>query len=141
MDVQYAGQLLGVSHDRAREVLANVAMKMYNKFEQSGVHAAGRHVPNSTENALDKSISSYTPSIKILAYSQSRAGMQKDPRASLLIATMPTTPASTDSNAGKLNDLPGVIEEKKRVMELLEESIFIKELASPSAAQIHPIAA
>ncbi|KAL4735583.1 CHAT domain-containing protein [Aspergillus similis] len=56
-------------------------------------HAAGDH-GHSTENTISCVISSYTPSIKVLAYTRSclaRAPPQKRP-TSVFIAAMPTTP-------------------------------------------------
>ncbi|GJN78762.1 hypothetical protein PLIIFM63780_002271 [Purpureocillium lilacinum] len=78
--------------------------------------AAGVHSPDSTENTFSKAVSSYTPSIKTLGYAHHRARITKNTQASLLIATMPTTPAGAlHSNTGKLSDLPGVTAEEKVV--------------------------
>lgn len=81
--------------------------------------------------------SSYTPSIKTLGYAHRRAHTMEGTQASLLIATMPTTPAgASHSNIGKLCDLPGVTEEEKRVTELLAGNIPVQSLNSPSVAQV-----
>src|ERR1700727_2991224 len=56
-------------------------------------HAAGLHRRGSTENAYSRVISSYTPSIKALAYARNCARSTGESRAtpgSLLITTMPT---------------------------------------------------
>ncbi|KID95310.1 TPR Domain containing protein, partial [Metarhizium majus ARSEF 297] len=100
-------------------------------------HAAGVHSRGSTENAFSRAVSSYTPSIKTLGYAHRRARMTESTQVSLLIATMPTTPADALSpDAGKLCDLPGVMKEEKRVTELVAGSIPIQSLNSPSVAQV-----
>ncbi|PWI64610.1 hypothetical protein PCL_09504 [Purpureocillium lilacinum] len=100
-------------------------------------HAAGVHSPGSTENALSKAVSSYTPSIKALGYAHRRAHHTESSAISLLFATMPTTPAdSSRPNAGRLCDLPGVVTEEKRVRELLTGSIPLQSLKSPSVADV-----
>ncbi|KAL6229216.1 CHAT domain-containing protein [Aspergillus navahoensis] len=67
-------------------------------------HAAGRHVPGSTETTLDHCIPSYTPGIKALGYARecvSRAAAQLTPTGqtptttSILVVAMPTTPGYT----------------------------------------------
>ncbi|KAJ6437995.1 Serine-tRNA ligase, cytoplasmic [Purpureocillium lavendulum] len=100
-------------------------------------HAAGIHSPGSTENTFSKAVSSYTPSIKTLGYAHRRARITKNTQASLLIATMPTTPADTlHSDMGKLCDLPGVVIEEKRVTEMVAGKISVQSLDSPSVAQV-----
>ncbi|KAJ6439162.1 putative reverse transcriptase [Purpureocillium lavendulum] len=100
-------------------------------------HAAGMHSPGSTENALSKAVSSHTPSIKILGYAHRRARITKTSEVSLLIATMPTTPANASHPvAGKLCDLPAVVTEEQRVRDLLGENIPVQLLKSPSVADV-----
>ncbi|KNB04348.1 hypothetical protein FOXG_16364 [Fusarium oxysporum f. sp. lycopersici 4287] len=75
-------------------------------------HAAGVHTRGSTENAYCRLISSYTPSIKELAYAQNQAKRaQEDLMAqdtnTMLIAAMPISPkGSGDEKAPK--ELPRV---------------------------------
>jgi hypothetical protein len=75
-------------------------------------HAAGVHTRGSTENAYCRLISSYTPSIKELAYAQNQAKraqevlMAQDTNT-MLIAAMPTSPKGPgDEKAPK--ELPRV---------------------------------
>ncbi|KAG7293574.1 hypothetical protein NEMBOFW57_003627 [Staphylotrichum longicolle] len=64
-------------------------------------HAAGDHRPSSTANAYTYLVSSYTPTIRTLAYSRQRASLFRNLAAtptkpSLLVALMPTTPPHDD---------------------------------------------
>ncbi|KAJ9419210.1 CHAT domain-containing protein [Fusarium oxysporum] len=76
-------------------------------------HAAGVHTRGSTENAYCRLISSYTPSIKELAYAQNQAKRaQEDLMAqdtnTMLIAAMPISPkGSGDEKAPK--ELPRIL--------------------------------
>lgn len=118
-------------------------------------HAAGIYSPDSTENAIGRAISSYTPSIKALAYAQHRAKATDNTRGSLLITTMPTTPKAPRPSARQflsmmLNtpghipqlsanpfpDLCGVTDEKQIVMEATNGRMPIEALDSPSVDQI-----
>ncbi|KAL2195348.1 CHAT domain-containing protein [Corynascus similis CBS 632.67] len=100
-------------------------------------HAAGIHSPSSTENAFSKAISSYTPSIKALGYSQRRSRATGSAKDSLLIATMPTTPAQgLQPDARKPPDLPGVVEEKKRISNVMNAYLSIEPLDLPSVDQV-----
>ncbi|KJZ74126.1 hypothetical protein HIM_06575 [Hirsutella minnesotensis 3608] len=92
------------------------------------LHAAGMHSTNSTANAYSQVISSYTPSIKALAYSRSRAERVQDTRGPLLIATMPTTPG--------LRKLPGVIEEKECVLGAVDGHLPVNVLEMASANNV-----
>ncbi|PHH91989.1 hypothetical protein CDD83_9436 [Cordyceps sp. RAO-2017] len=92
-------------------------------------HAAGTHTVGSAENAYSKVVSSYTPSIKALAYSQSRVRRDRGTRQSLLIASMPTTPG--------LRKLPGVIEETGRVSQVADgHGLAIELLENPSVESV-----
>jgi CHAT domain-containing protein len=100
-------------------------------------HAAGVHSPGSTENAFSKAVSSYTPSIKTLGYAHRRDRITQSTQVSLLIATMPTTPADALSpDAGKPCDLPGIMTEEKHVTELVAGNMLVQSLNSPSVAQV-----
>jgi tetratricopeptide (TPR) repeat protein len=101
-------------------------------------HAAGLHMRGSTENAYSRVVSSYIPSIKTLAHTQSRAKNAEGSWAahgSLLIATMPTTPRGrSEKRAPK--DLPGVIKEKDEIIRAAHGRIATVVLNQPSAEQV-----
>ncbi|KAK2612044.1 hypothetical protein QQS21_002009 [Conoideocrella luteorostrata] len=101
-------------------------------------HAAGVHTAGSTQNAPNKVVSSYTPSIKTLAYSHRRASIAKDTEGSLLIATMPTTPEAdaSDPDAGILGDISGVMSEEKLLKELVAGNMRVESLNLPSVSQV-----
>jgi tetratricopeptide (TPR) repeat protein len=100
-------------------------------------HAAGIHSPESTENAFNRVISSYTPSIKALEYAQRRARATSSGTGSLLITTMPTTPAQTSQlDVMKPPDLDGVIEESKRITDIARGYMPIEYLDLPSTDQV-----
>ncbi|RKK88945.1 hypothetical protein BFJ71_g12645 [Fusarium oxysporum] len=94
-------------------------------------HAAGIHSADSTENAFSRAISSYTPSIKALAHSRRRARATESVRGSVLIATMPTTPGNASCP-----DLPGVIEEKNRLMGAINGHLPIQHQELPSVEDV-----
>ncbi|EXM12961.1 hypothetical protein FOTG_18569 [Fusarium oxysporum f. sp. vasinfectum 25433] len=94
-------------------------------------HAAGIHSADSTENAFSKAISSYTPSIKALAHAQHRARATENANGSVLIATMPTTPGNASCP-----DLPGVIEEKNRLMGAINGHLPIQYQELPSVEDV-----
>ncbi|KAL4740778.1 CHAT domain-containing protein [Aspergillus similis] len=73
-------------------------------------HAAGDH-SHPTENTISHAISSYTPTIKALAYSRSRMAKApaQNPTPSVFIAAMPTTPNK--------QPLPGVEPEVKAIQQ------------------------
>lgn len=91
-------------------------------------HAAGSHSIGSMENAYSKIISSYTPSIKALAYSQGQAKRSKRASGSLLMIVMPTTPGH--------RPLPGVIEEKEEVIKVADGYLDIDTLEMPNADRV-----
>ena len=101
-------------------------------------HAAGLHMRGSTENAYSRVISSYTPSIKALAYARNWARSTGESRAahgSLLITTMPTTPRGrSEKNAPR--DLPGVIKERDEIIKAAHDRITTVALNQPSAEQV-----
>ncbi|KAI4906680.1 hypothetical protein J4E90_010368 [Alternaria incomplexa] len=86
------------------------------------IHAAGNYTKNSSSILMDKVISSYSPSIKAMIYSQRNA---KNTASHLslhrpLIVSMGTTPGG--------NDLPSADEEGKLVREELSKLSTIDEL-------------
>ncbi|KAN0071690.1 CHAT domain containing protein [Elaphomyces granulatus] len=101
-------------------------------------HAAGFHMRGSTENAYSRIISSYTPSIKALAYARNWARSTEESRAahgSLLVATMPTTPRGrSEKNPPK--DLPGVTKERDEIIKAAHDRITVVALNQPSAEQV-----
>lgn len=100
-------------------------------------HAAGSHVRGSTENAYNRALSSYTPSIKALAHAQSWARRNEQAEATdrlMLITTMPTSPKGADGE--KLADLPGVVGEKNRILKTAGGLITTAVLDYPSADQV-----
>lgn len=99
-------------------------------------HAAGDHSPDSTENTFNYVISSYAPSIKALSYSKSRSSVDMSLQLKALIATMPVTPGIKPG----LDRLPGVLDEKKSVMEILRRHTTVEEIEQPSTdAVIHSL--
>jgi tetratricopeptide (TPR) repeat protein len=74
-------------------------------------HAAGDHSPESDENLFMRAVSSYTPSIKALAYSRERSRKNEICGENVLLATMTTTPS--------LSPLPGVEVEKTTILKIL----------------------
>jgi len=95
-------------------------------------HAAGDHSPGSTKNTFTHVISSYVPSIKALSYSRSRCSVDKGLQLKALIATMPVTPGMKPG----LDRLPGVLDEKRSVIEILQHFITVEEIEQPSAAAV-----
>lgn len=99
-------------------------------------HAAGKHTSDSIENVLSVAISSYTPSIRALAYSQRRAEPRHGVQGSLLLVTMPTTPGDgTGEGAKSMSGLPNVLKETKMVIEL-GKGMKIDLRESPSSEQV-----
>jgi tetratricopeptide (TPR) repeat protein len=97
-------------------------------------HAAGLYSPGSTENAFNRVVSSYTPSIKALRHAQHRAQATDSGHGSLVITTMPTTPAKASEAA--LANLPGVIKEKEKIADIADGYMPIELLDLPSADQV-----
>ena len=88
-------------------------------------HAAGSHSPISIANSFSRAISSYTPSIKALVFSQTRAASTSTTTTTtkqrLLMTTMPTTPGHP-----KLS-LPGVAAERDAVLNTLTHHVTVTE--------------
>ncbi|KAH7111459.1 CHAT domain-containing protein [Dactylonectria estremocensis] len=101
-------------------------------------HAAGVHTRGSMENAYSKITSSYTPSIKALAYARNQAKRAQEALAAqdmMLIATMPTSlKRPGDKKAPK--DLPGAIEETGEILNSARSHISTTVLTHPSADQV-----
>lgn len=101
------------------------------------LHAAGMHNGKSKDNAYDRLISSYTPSIKALAYARKQASCAMESRDTdcMLIATMPSTPKSLDEKK-KPNDLPGVVHEAAEIVRVAGSNIMATVANGPSVEQI-----
>ena len=117
------------------------------KLSMAPFHAAGDHSPGSTRNTISRAISCYIPSIKAMSYTRQKqlslfpapehissfaSGANEHPdsnRPRLLMVTMPTT-------VGK-SALAGAKQEVKDIAGALSsESVSLKELEWPSAAQV-----
>ncbi|KAJ9419719.1 CHAT domain-containing protein [Fusarium oxysporum] len=103
-------------------------------------HAAGVHTRGSTENAYCRLISSYTPSIKELAYAQNQAKraqevlMAQDTNT-MLIAAMPTSPKGPgDEKAPK--ELPRVEKEMREILTLTRSHMRTTVYTHPSTNQV-----
>ncbi|KAL9572093.1 hypothetical protein ACKAV7_003810 [Fusarium commune] len=103
-------------------------------------HAAGVHTRGSKENAYCRMISSYTPSIKALAYAQKQAKRAQEALVAqdtntMLIAAMPTSPKGPgDKKAPK--KLPGVEEEMREILNLTRSHMRTTVHTHPSAEQV-----
>ncbi|RFU25267.1 hypothetical protein B7463_g11074, partial [Scytalidium lignicola] len=99
-------------------------------------HAAGKHSPGSTENTFSHVISSYATSIKALSQSRTRCSVHVGSQLKALVATMPVTPGMKPGR----DRLPGVVAEKRCVMEILRHCTTVEEIEQPSAeAVIHKV--
>ncbi len=94
-------------------------------------HAAGTHSATSTENVYSRAISSYAPSIKALAHARNRAKATDKTCSTLLMATMSTTPGYP-----KLPDLPRVVEEKNKVLDIANGHLPVEPLDQPSVDRL-----
>ncbi|VUC23431.1 unnamed protein product [Clonostachys rosea] len=96
-------------------------------------HAAGIHDADSIETAYHQTVSSYTPSIKALAYARKKDQSFESSNDALLVVTMPTTPAV----GGKAPpSLPGVTEEMESVIGLSKGHMPGESMVQPCAAQV-----
>lgn len=94
-------------------------------------HAAGRYVDGKFEGCIDRTISSYTTTIKALNYTRdlsSRVEKSQDGNQSLLLVTMPTTPGQCS--------LPGVEDEEGAVRVSVEDKASVISLKHPSAREV-----
>jgi tetratricopeptide (TPR) repeat protein len=93
------------------------------------LHAAGRYAAKSTENALDRVVSSYTPTLRGLAFARENAEKTKLQVApECLFVCMPQTPNQVD--------LPGVVEEVTRIINVLPENMLKHILVTPVTADV-----
>ncbi|RKK87923.1 hypothetical protein BFJ68_g16991 [Fusarium oxysporum] len=103
-------------------------------------HAAGVHTRGSTENAYCRLISSYTPSIKELAYAQNQAKRAQEVLIAqgtntMLIAAMPTSPKGPgDEKAPK--EHPRVEEEMREILILTGSHMRTTVYTHPSTDQV-----
>lgn len=100
-------------------------------FHAAGEYKDGVLVPG--ESCLDKTISSYTPTIKMLVNARARAAQktfdeEKDAKDSLLLVTMPRTPGQTD--------LLGARQESQAIIKSAAEFLSIEELEQPTAEEV-----
>lgn len=94
-------------------------------------HAAGRYVDGTFEGCIDRTISSYTTTIKALKYTRdlsSRIQESQGERPSLLLVTMPTTPGQCP--------LPGVEDEEEAVRDSVDDKASVLSLKHPSAREV-----
>jgi tetratricopeptide (TPR) repeat protein len=91
------------------------------------IHASGYHDSVPPQTALDRVISSYSPTIKALAYARERIARanQNTPKEKAILVAMPTTPEK------------GILSFVKREIEELEDlfsrtSIYIKVIHNPT---------
>lgn len=94
-------------------------------------HAAGRYVNRKFEGCIDRTISSYTTTIKALKYTRDMSlKMQRSQggKPSLLLVTMPTTPGQ--------RPLPGVEDEEEAVRDSVDNEARIVSLKHPSAREV-----
>ena len=96
------------------------------------IHAAGYHM-HSKQNALDRVISSYSPTIKALAYSRNRTPLSSQ-ISELLLVSMPDTPNQTPlpNSRAEVQELrklfaPSI---KTSVLELPRKNDVLSELGS-----------
>lgn len=89
------------------------------------IHAAGYHESGSQQNAMDRVISSYTPTIKALAYARERSTSVSNLLSQkVLLVAMSTTPAQAD--------LPFVEKEMEGLRKLVPPSIQILTMSNPT---------
>jgi CHAT domain-containing protein len=91
------------------------------------LHAAGYH--GSTRTTLDRVISSYTPTIKSLAFARERAGTSKKEIKEVLLVAMPQTP-----NTPRNSPLPNVVREIDSVAKILPNAVSTTALQRPNRA-------
>lgn len=92
-------------------------------------HAAGIHTRDSTANTISRVVSSYTPSIKALAWAQTRHSMiQNRSRGAFMMTTMPTTPG--------YKALSGVTREKDEIIAKISGHIETQALDLPDSQSV-----
>lgn len=92
-------------------------------------HAAGIHTRDSTANTISRVVSSYTPSIKALAWAQTRhSKIQNRSRGAFMMTTMPTTPG--------YKALSGVTREKDEIIAKISGHIETQALDLPDSQSV-----
>ncbi|SCO90086.1 uncharacterized protein FRV6_14214 [Fusarium oxysporum] len=94
-------------------------------------HAAGQYLHGKFEGCIDKTVSSYTTTIKALQYTRdisTRIRNSQEGKPTLLLVTMPNTPGQ--------QSLPGVEKEGEAVRDSMKEDATIVSLESPSAKEV-----
>ena len=120
-------ETIGITSNKDENLLPRIWWIGTGLASSMPFHAAGIHSKGSTENALCRAISSYTPSIKALAFARDRASSVDTTDKSLLIATMPNTPG--------WRSLRGVATEKEAVLEVINGHVIVDELDRPHVAE------
>ncbi|KAJ4357195.1 uncharacterized protein N0V89_001770 [Didymosphaeria variabile] len=94
-------------------------------LSQLPLHAAGIHRETSTESALDRVISSYSPSVKAMVFSRQNNASPLSPQTghTALLTSMGTTPGQ--------NDLPCAETEAKELNDLLQVTMHTTHLEYP----------
>lgn len=101
-------------------------------FHAAGEYINGVLVPG--QSCLDKVVSSYTPTIKVLVNARARAARKtsveelNNAEDSLLLVTMPTTPGQPD--------LLGARRESQAIIKTAAESFTVEELEQPNAEEV-----
>ena len=99
-------------------------------------HAAGIHRAGCTDTAFHRAISSYAPSVKALAHAQKRMRIAEG-RAdseSIMVVTMPTTPAEADGK--RWAKLDGVLKERDALVEIAQRRISHLDMMQPSVRRV-----
>lgn len=93
------------------------------------IHAAGYHGQGSTQNALDRVVSSYTPTLRSLMYARENmaTASRVKPQKAMLVGML-RTPGQTN--------LPHVQEEIEELRKLLSPHVEIKAIDDPTKARI-----
>lgn len=94
-------------------------------------HAAERDVNGTFDGCIDRTISSYTTTIKALKYTRdlsSKTQKSQGGKPSLLLVTMPTTPGQCP--------LPGVEDEEEAVRGSVDDKASVLSLKHPSAKEV-----
>ncbi|TKA21868.1 hypothetical protein B0A50_08740 [Salinomyces thailandicus] len=101
-------------------------------------HAAGTHTGASLDNALNKVISSYTPSIKALGYARSQikhTQFGQPTRDQMLITLMPETPRGANDKAG-FSKLKGILVEGEKIAEIVSPYVSLVVRTRPNANEV-----
>jgi hypothetical protein len=94
-------------------------------------HAARSNTGDPTEDAMARVVSSYSPTIKSLSHSQSRAKKMSETGAekpSILVITMPTTPDHKPLEGAKM--------ESEKIRQVCDQIYSFNSLESPTAEKV-----